>query len=108
MAMLKNLARPYWRRLKIFKQALHNLAYESQDTWASHIAEEVVFWDSYLETRGLQWPETYQLRLDPELELQPHLRALLEPHPPGSTISILDVGAGPLTVVGKCWANSPW
>jgi SAM-dependent methyltransferase len=102
---LKNVGRPCWRKFKTLKRAIHNTVYESQATWACHLADEVAFWDSYLETRGLQWPEVFQLRLDPNLELQPPLRALLEPYPPGSVISILDVGAGPFTAVGKRWAE---
>ena len=61
---------------------------------------ELDFWDYWLRTHGRDWPGDYERRLDPELPLAPGLATLVDtlPH---STIHILDVGAGPLTVVGK-------
>lgn len=67
--------------------------------WQAGIQHEVAYWDNWLKTGGGRWPEDYQRRIDPELELQPHFRKLLEgaDQPP----KILDVGAGPMTVLGK-------
>lgn len=70
--------------------------------WEAAKAHEVGWWRSWLETRGLAWPQDYAERFDPELPLQHHIRRCLKA-PPGSTVSILDVGAGPLTSLGKTW-----
>jgi hypothetical protein len=62
------------------------------------IGDELKFWDSYFATKGLPSPHTLGERLDPELPVQERVSALLpnKPH-----IRILDVGAGPLTSLGK-------
>ncbi len=61
-------------------------------------AEEVSFWRRWLETRGGDWPEEFAQRLDPGAPLHWELANLL---PPGAVAEILDVGAGPLTSLGK-------
>jgi SAM-dependent methyltransferase len=71
----------------------------ARSKWKAGIESELVFWDSYFRTKGLQWADTYEIRFDPALPLQPRPadlipRALTEVH-------ILDVGAGPLTYLGK-------
>jgi len=70
----------------------------SRSTWKAGIKSELIFWDSYFATKGLDWPEDYRRRNDPDDPLQPRLAALL---PAQAAVSILDVGAGPLTYVGK-------
>lgn len=72
------------------------------DAWHEGVAAEVAFWDEWFATRGGQWSDDYRNRLDPERPLQPQLRTLV-PVPPGGTVRILDVGAGPLTFVGRRW-----
>jgi SAM-dependent methyltransferase len=67
---------------------------------AGGIAHELEFWDDWLRTRGAEWPESYLRRLDPQAELSEYHRALVE-RLPQDEITILDVGAGPLTVLGK-------
>jgi SAM-dependent methyltransferase len=66
--------------------------------WRDGIGDEIEFWDAWLRTKGLQWPEDYRVRCDPERVLQPTVAALL---PTRSKVHILDVGAGPLTCLGK-------
>jgi SAM-dependent methyltransferase len=66
--------------------------------WNAGLRSEMDFWDAYFRTKGLQWPETYMMRLDPTLPLQPRPSALL---PPQEEVRILDVGAGPLSYLGK-------
>jgi SAM-dependent methyltransferase len=73
-------------------------------TWSSGIAHEVDFWSKFLKTNGLLWPAEYVRRLDPDAELDPTIGAILERAGDGATI--LDVGAGPLTVLGKKWKQS--
>jgi SAM-dependent methyltransferase len=72
--------------------------YSHKNKWESGIKYEIDFWDSYLSTGGLQWSADYLGRLNPELPLQVRPSELL---PEKKEISILDVGAGPFTFLGK-------
>jgi SAM-dependent methyltransferase len=64
------------------------------------LEQEVQFWCEWLDTGGLQWPEDFRFAMDPEAEVaDPLLREILEASP-RARVSILDVGAGPLTGVG--------
>jgi SAM-dependent methyltransferase len=71
-------------------------------SWAAGKAPEVNFWREWLTTRGLGWSWDYKPRLDPDQPLQERITRHLSA-PPGATVSILDVGAGPLTRLGKRW-----
>ena len=75
---------------------------EIREIWTKALSDESAFWQAWFETKGGQWPDDYAKRVDPELPLQPELRELLEA-PEGSTVRVLDVGAGPLTMLGKVW-----
>jgi|ERR1041384_3801665 SAM-dependent methyltransferase len=70
--------------------------------WTEGIGHELEFWKTWLSTKGGKWPNEYRDRLDPELPLQAYLLEYIR-HlvPRGSTLNILDVGAGPLTMLGK-------
>ncbi len=74
----------------------------AQDTWKTALPEETDFWRKWFETKGLQWPDSYAWRIDPNYEFYAHLRPYVK-LPQGSTVRVLDVGAGPLTVLGKVW-----
>ncbi|MBX7043785.1 MAG: class I SAM-dependent methyltransferase [Ignavibacteria bacterium] len=71
---------------------------DSVAIWKDGMKSEVEFWDSYFSTKGLEWSEYYEMRFDPELVLQDRPAKLL---PPRTDVYILDVGAGPLTFLGK-------
>ena len=72
------------------------------------IDSELKFWDDWFRTKGLDWPEDYAFRIDPETEIQEYLRPFLHgargrgqrAEEVGMKL-ILDVGSGPLTVLGK-------
>ncbi|HWC61515.1 MAG TPA: class I SAM-dependent methyltransferase [Verrucomicrobiae bacterium] len=66
--------------------------------WRAGIQHELQFWDEYIRTQGGKWSEEYKRRMDPDAPLQPRPAALL---PPERNAKILDVGAGPLTYLGK-------
>jgi SAM-dependent methyltransferase len=68
--------------------------------WNAGLPDELVFWDRFLGTRGAEWPEDYRARLAPETPFQVNLSRFLE-DVPADTVRILDVGAGPLTKLGK-------
>jgi SAM-dependent methyltransferase len=74
------------------------------EAWAAELA----FWDHWLKTKGFNWPEEYRRKIDPSAPILIPRRFLpseatrLSRFLPGArpTISILDVGAGPLSIVG--------
>ena len=72
--------------------------------WKTALPSEVGFWEDYLKSRGQSCNAgaEFKFRTDPEAALQPWLHELLA-CPEGSVVQILDVGAGPLTWVGKKW-----
>jgi SAM-dependent methyltransferase len=71
--------------------------------WAESLPEELRFWESALRDPDRHWLRSeFDERMNPDLELQDFLRALI-PAAPGSTVRLLDVGAGPLTRLGKRW-----
>jgi len=75
-----------------------------RDTWQSQLRAELVFWDRYLRTRGDKWPDEFAERVDPEAPLTE--RAITSRIRRGQrSIRILDVGAGPLTILGKRLPN---
>lgn len=68
-------------------------------SWHDGIACEVDFWTRWFETGGLDWPNDYARRLDPNAELDPLIESELSGvigRPP----RILDVGCGPITRLG--------
>jgi SAM-dependent methyltransferase len=96
----------YWRRAKtlaVFKKIGHRLGL-GKFIWKISLPTEVGFWDEYLATRGKSCAAEaeFNFRTDPAAELQPWLREWLN-CPAGSQVRILDVGAGPLSWVGKKW-----
>jgi len=74
-----------------------------QNDWENSLPEEVQFWAKALANPLVHWiPEEFSQRTDPALPLQQELRDLLGKDC-GPTVRILDVGAGPLTRLGKVW-----
>jgi len=72
--------------------------------WRSGCGDEINFWDKWLGGRGLKWAEKYRERLDPYQPLQGHLSELIDARP-GEYVKVLDVGAGPVSSVGKVWKD---
>jgi len=70
-----------------------------KQTWGNGIQYEVDFWSNWLITKGSIWQEAYNYRIDPDSELEPYLAVYVN-HITG-TPKILDVGAGPMTCLGK-------
>lgn len=72
------------------------------DKWHEGIESEITFWDGWLEHAGYGSAE-FPFRIDPDAELQPEIARLLDGGTDRrkSAPSILDVGAGPLTFLGK-------
>ena len=76
----------------------------SRKRWTDGLDEETAFWLRWLRDRGGPWPDDYAWRMDPDSELQPEIRAHLA-SPSDAKLRILDVGSGPLTILGKRWGS---
>ncbi|MEO9870206.1 methyltransferase domain-containing protein [Ekhidna sp.] len=70
--------------------------------WQLSISSEVAFWDNYYRTKGGDWKNKYQLKFDPNLEVQPNISKYF---PSSANLKILDVGAGPMTFLGKIFSG---
>jgi SAM-dependent methyltransferase len=68
--------------------------------WRWRLPTEVGHWDLWLSSRGMADPGDFARRIAPDQPLQEHLKSLL-PEANGRPYRILDVGAGPLSTVGK-------
>lgn len=66
--------------------------------WQAGIQSEINFWTHWFATRGIDWPEDFNERLASETPLQPWIVQGMEGK---SDLRILDVGAGPMTMLGK-------
>lgn len=75
-----------------------------RDMWRQGVYSEIAFWDVFLREKGGKYHEDYVKRFDATLPLQPELVEIVNV-PKGSTLRILDVGAGPLTWVGRSSPN---
>lgn len=73
----------------------------AEELWQARLSDELRYWASWMETRGLQWKQEFRSRLDPETQFPDFLRELIDP---GLThVHVLDVGAGPVTCLGRRW-----
>ncbi len=72
-----------------------------EDIWENAKLSEIDFWQKWIDTGGGEWPDEFKQRIDPNLQLQDYIIQYLDPARP--RVRILDVGAGPLTIVGKKW-----
>lgn len=71
----------------------------SYKVWLKRIPSGGDFWDGWLAGKGLQWPEDYKRKTDPNSEIQPEAARFIR----SKDDKIIDVGAGPLTALGKIW-----
>ena len=86
-----------------FQNALRHFGLSSYMIWRLGLyVEGPRFWDTWLKTKGGENPDSFVFRTDPHSELQGCVIELLDA-PIGSEVKILDVGAGPLTCLGKRW-----
>jgi len=87
---------------KLPRRALVRFGFVRRLLWRTRAKSEVDFWAGWLTgAPGTeQWAHDRELRLAPETEIRdPLVRQELERNP-AEEISILDVGAGPLTMLG--------
>ena len=63
---------------------------------------ELAWWRGFIDTGGGAWPEDLRHRLDPDAPLlEPLLADRLGRFAGGAPVRVLDVGAGPVSVLGK-------
>lgn len=93
----------WWLKYQVHTRRFPDSPAEYERRWSRHISDELRFWDSWLRDRP--WPDQFEFRTDPNAELQPDLAALL-PRGAGAC-KLLDVGAGPLSALGKRLNGTP-
>ncbi|MEJ7618603.1 MAG: glycosyltransferase [Pyrinomonadaceae bacterium] len=76
---------------------------QSQAAWERSSQRELSFWEKYITKQGMEWKDDFLMRVDPQSSLQDGLIADYINDLPENSISLLDVGAGPLTIVGKSY-----
>lgn len=86
---------------KSLRRALVNSA-STKLRWKLALPCEEKFWAKWLAEQGGEYGDNFRERLNPLFELQEHVRGHIAAAE-GATVRILDVGAGPLTVLGKVW-----
>ncbi len=70
--------------------------------WNDELPSELEFWARELPHRVATWPD-YIRRADPRAPVRDPLMKVLIAGVPRETVSIIDVGAGPLTSLGKTY-----
>lgn len=69
----------------------------AKQIWCSALPTELYFWDYWLTSHGAAAPEDYKRRLDPDCPIDEFVSRFIH----SDHCDILDVGAGPLTILGK-------
>jgi SAM-dependent methyltransferase len=74
-----------------------------EDLWRQELRREVGFWTTFVTTKGADWPRAWSRLVDPGGPVKDQFIkdkiALVDANP----VKILDVGAGPLSVVGATY-----
>lgn len=72
--------------------------------WTKGVGEQIAFWTVWIKTHGYEWPAEFKARVDAARPLDPIIADLIPAHI--THCSLLDVGAGPLTCLGKVGSGS--
>lgn len=74
--------------------------------WKQNVNDELTFWDEWFRTKGLEWPDVYNERIQAR-EIGEDVKSAItnEAKWSGRTLRLLDAGAGPLTTLGSQWAG---
>lgn len=91
---------------RMIESSVHTLWTDTMQKlqWSSGIDNEIAFWSKWLETKGGAWPEDFAFRTNPDTEILEWMAGLLKGI---RDPKILDVGAGPMTVLGKKMNGTP-
>jgi len=85
---------------RVLPRKVRDLLHMPKMERSAALAREVQFWRKWLSTKGMYWPDDYRARFDPDLPIGGHLAPFID-RVDGEYLRILDVGAGPLTKLGK-------
>ena len=88
-------------RLRGGLRRIRRLTSSSATIWRRGLSSEVSFWEQYFRTEGRQYPEGYRQRRDPNAPISDPLLLEAIDRTSSNPVRILDVGAGPLTAVGR-------
>lgn len=75
------------------------------ERWSRAIPYESTFWEDWLATKAFGDEDDYRARLDPALQISERLLAECLEALSLHEVAILDVGAGPLTTVGRAYRD---
>jgi SAM-dependent methyltransferase len=97
-------AGPDWRsRVRSTARRMYVSRSSPLTVWKRGLAHELDWWEDWIQRDGRRWPDAYRDRLDPAAPLdEPLLVRTLEALP-DDPVTILDVGAGPCTSLGKTY-----
>lgn len=73
--------------------------------WEDGIEPELTYWKTWILSEGGRWSDDYMFRTDPNALLQDKISGYLDGFC-GERLNILDVGAGPMTIIGKKWKRA--
>lgn len=88
-------------RLRGGLRRIRRLTSSSATIWQRGLSSEVGFWEQYFRTEGREYPEGYRQRRDPNAPISDPLLLQAIDRTSSNPVRILDVGAGPLTAVGR-------
>src|SRR5438067_7218678 len=95
-----------YRRLRFREREFRGHVFKTlgmhRKVWSHGLFDEFQYWERALQDAHNPQSELYRERIDPNAPLQETFRKLITA-PPGATVNILDVGAGPVTNLGKTW-----
>jgi SAM-dependent methyltransferase len=92
---------PLPARLRRDLRAIRRWASPPGAIWERGLSSELGFWEEYFRTEGRQFPDGYRVRRDPDAPIADPLLLQAIDRSSSDPIRIVDVGAGPLTAVGR-------
>jgi ubiquinone/menaquinone biosynthesis C-methylase UbiE len=73
----------------------------NQKIWTDNLHSEINFWNRWAATKGIHWKDEYLYRINPNSEVTGFFKEVLQTVDVNENYKILDVGAGPITILGK-------
>jgi len=98
--MLRRIVRSLSKRWSIWRYTRAQTDVHAH--WQQALPGEVEFWRTFIGEPGGRWKDEFARRVDPNEPLEAWVREHLDATPT-AVVEILDVGAGPLTSLGKTW-----
>jgi|Laugresbdmm110dd_1035094.scaffolds.fasta_scaffold05297_3 SAM-dependent methyltransferase len=74
-------------------------------SWADGLEDELNFWNNWVKNRGGEFSKDFEFRVNPASQVEGLLKRIFDMQNPSNQSKILDVGAGPLTCLGKYYGD---